>query len=134
MSNYIESMPVYAKAIYAGVGAGLLTLATVLVGDMTVADLTQAQWLLVVISVLGLGGGVAAIPNAKTQAQKETEVLAAEAIENRAKGDKVEVLMAAGVFDPEDLPDDTEELNDELLEEDIDTTPVDEAYEPKHSA
>jgi predicted regulator of Ras-like GTPase activity (Roadblock/LC7/MglB family) len=133
MLALIERMPVYAKAIYAGISAALLTLATILVGDMTLGELTQAQWLMVVIAFLGVGGGTAAIPNAKTPQQKETEILAAEARAVASLGNKNEVLMDAGVYDAEDLPDDTEELNDDLLEDDVDATPAGEGYEPKHA-
>lgn len=44
--------------IFAAISAGLSALAVVLVGDTTLADLTQAQWLAVIIATLSAGGGV----------------------------------------------------------------------------
>lgn len=45
-------------AIFATIAAGLSALAVVLVGDNTLADLTQGQWLAVITSALFAGGGV----------------------------------------------------------------------------
>lgn len=42
----------WIAAIYAAVGSGLSALAIVLVGDTTLADLSQAQWLGVGIAVV----------------------------------------------------------------------------------
>jgi hypothetical protein len=54
---------VYAKAIYAFVVAGLGALAAVLVGDAGVGDLSDGQWVAVVLAALVAGGGVFGIPN-----------------------------------------------------------------------
>lgn len=53
----------YAKAIYAFVIAGLGSLAAVLVGDMGLGDLSDGQWVVVVLAALVAGGGVFGIPN-----------------------------------------------------------------------
>ncbi len=53
----------YAKAIYAFIVAGLGALATVLVADASVGDLTDGQWVTVVLAALVAGGGVFGIPN-----------------------------------------------------------------------
>lgn len=53
----------YAKAIYAFVIAGLGALAAVLVGDLGLGDLSDGQWVVVVLSALVAGGGVFGIPN-----------------------------------------------------------------------
>lgn len=57
-------MAVYAKAIYAAVVAGLGALAAVLVGDVGIGDLSDGQWVTVVLAALVAGGGVAGIKNA----------------------------------------------------------------------
>lgn len=57
-------MAVYAKAIYAAVVAGLGALAAVLVGDVGLGDLSDGQWVTVVLAALVAGGGVAGIKNA----------------------------------------------------------------------
>jgi hypothetical protein len=54
----------YAKAIYAAVVAGLGALAAVLVGDVGIGDLSDGQWVTVVLAALVAGGGVAGIKNA----------------------------------------------------------------------
>ena len=54
----------FAKAIYAFVFAGLGALATVLVGDVGVGDITDGQWLAAVLVALGAAGGVYGIKNA----------------------------------------------------------------------
>jgi hypothetical protein len=53
----------YAKAIYAFVIAGLGSLAAILVGDMGLGDLSDGQWVVVVLAALVAGGGVFGIPN-----------------------------------------------------------------------
>lgn len=53
----------YAKAIYAFVVAGLGALAAVLVGDAGLSDLSDGQWVTVVLAALVAGGGVFGIPN-----------------------------------------------------------------------
>lgn len=53
----------YAKAIYAFVVAGLGAIATVLVNDASVGDLTDGQWVTVALAALVAGGGVFGIPN-----------------------------------------------------------------------
>lgn len=55
----------YAKAIYAGVVAGLGALAAVLVDNASVGDLTDGQWVTVVLATLVAAGGVAGIKNAE---------------------------------------------------------------------
>lgn len=57
-------MKVYAKALYAGVVAGLGALAAVLIGDVGISDLSDGQWVTVVLAALVAGGGVAGIKNA----------------------------------------------------------------------
>ena len=54
----------YGKAI-AGVltTAGILLL-TFLIGDETFADVTQREWLQIVIELMAIGGIVYAVPNA----------------------------------------------------------------------
>lgn len=54
----------YAKAIYATVVAALGSLATVLVGDSGFGDVTDGQWVTVVLVGLVAGGGVFGIKNA----------------------------------------------------------------------
>jgi hypothetical protein len=54
----------YAKAIYALVVAGLGALATVLVGDSGFGDVTDGQWVTIVLAALVAGGGVFGIKNA----------------------------------------------------------------------
>lgn len=53
-----------AKAIYAGLWAGLVTLAALFVGDMTFDDISAAQWIAVVIAFVGGAGGTYWIKNA----------------------------------------------------------------------
>ncbi len=53
-----------AKAVYAGLFAGLVALAAVFVGDYSFDDVTAAQWIAVVIAFLGGFGGTYAIKNA----------------------------------------------------------------------
>lgn len=57
-------MLIYAKAIYAALVAGLGALAAILVGDVGISDLSDGQWVTVVLSALVAGGGVAGIRNA----------------------------------------------------------------------
>lgn len=56
-----------AKAIYAGLIAGLGALAAPLVGDVGVGDLTAGQWITVALAALVAGGGVYGIRNAPTE-------------------------------------------------------------------
>lgn len=58
-------MKTYAKAIYAAIVAGLGALAAVLVGDVGLGDLSDGQWVTVVLAALVAGGGVAGIKNAE---------------------------------------------------------------------
>ncbi|GLU88966.1 hypothetical protein Agsp01_12210 [Agromyces sp. NBRC 114283] len=53
----MTSAKAWVSAIFAGLSAGLASLAVVLVGDMTLADLTQGQWLAVAIAVVSAFGG-----------------------------------------------------------------------------
>lgn len=57
-------MRTYAKAIYATIVAALGAMATVLVDDANLGDLTAGQWVTVVLAGLVAGGGVAGIRNA----------------------------------------------------------------------
>jgi hypothetical protein len=52
-----------AKAVYAAVVAGLGALAAILVGDIGFTDVTDGQWVTVVLAALVAGGGVYGIPN-----------------------------------------------------------------------
>jgi hypothetical protein len=52
-----------AKAIYAGIVAGLGALAAVMVGEVGFGDVTDGQWITVVLAALVAGGGVYGIPN-----------------------------------------------------------------------
>lgn len=60
-------MKTYAKAIYAAIVAGLGALAAVLVGDVGIGDLSDGQWVTVVLAALVAGGGVAGIKNAEPE-------------------------------------------------------------------
>lgn len=60
-------MKTYAKAIYAAIVAGLGALAAVLVGDVGLGDLSDGQWVTVVLAALVAGGGVAGIKNAEPE-------------------------------------------------------------------
>jgi hypothetical protein len=55
----------YAKAIYGGLVAGLGALATVMVDDASFGDVTDGQWVTIVLAVLVTGGGVAGLKNAE---------------------------------------------------------------------
>lgn len=57
-------MSQFAKAIYAFVVAGLGALATPLVADTGLGDLTAGQWVTVALAALIAGGGVYGIRNA----------------------------------------------------------------------
>jgi hypothetical protein len=56
-----------AKAIYAGIVAGLGALAAVLVGDVGLSDVTAGQWVTVALAALIAFGGVYGIRNAEPQ-------------------------------------------------------------------
>lgn len=47
----LTSAKAWVAAIYAAIGSGLSALAIVLVGDLTLSDLSQAQWLAIAIAV-----------------------------------------------------------------------------------
>ena len=51
-------MQYYVKAIWAGVVAALGQLAVILVGDATFADITNGQWVTIVLFTLLAFGGV----------------------------------------------------------------------------
>ena len=53
----------YLKAVAGGAAAGIGALLLVVTGNETVADVTFAEWLLVVLAVLGSFGVVYAVPN-----------------------------------------------------------------------
>ena len=52
-----------AKAWYAGAVAGLASLATVLVGDVSFGDVTSGQWVAIVLAALVAGGGTYGLRN-----------------------------------------------------------------------
>ena len=54
---------VVAKAIYAALVAALSGLVTVLVGDIGFSDLTNGQWVTIVLAALVAFGGTYGIPN-----------------------------------------------------------------------
>jgi hypothetical protein len=58
-------MAKYAKAIFAGIIAGLSAVAAVLVDNASIGDLTDGQWVTVVLASLVAFGGVAGIKNAE---------------------------------------------------------------------
>lgn len=61
----MKNTGLYAKAIYAGLVAGLGALATVLVGDADFGSVTDGQWVTIVLAALVAAGGVWQIPNGK---------------------------------------------------------------------
>lgn len=52
-----------AKAIYATIVAALGSLASIMVGDVGFGDVTDGQWVSVVVVALVAGGGTYGIPN-----------------------------------------------------------------------
>lgn len=52
----------FGKAAYGGIVAALGTLAVVMVGDVGFADITDGQWVAVVLEGLVVAGGVYGIP------------------------------------------------------------------------
>lgn len=52
-----------AKAIFAALVAGLGSLAAVMVGDVGFANVSDGQWVTIVLAALVAGGGVYGIPN-----------------------------------------------------------------------
>ena len=60
-----------AKAIYAGIVAGLAALGGLLVNDTSFPDITAGQWVFVALSVLVAGGGVYGLRNAPLAGQGE---------------------------------------------------------------
>ncbi len=52
-----------AKAIYGGIVAGLGSLAAIMVGDVGFGDVTDGQWVAIVLAALVAGGGIYGIPN-----------------------------------------------------------------------
>ncbi|MGH7790763.1 MAG: hypothetical protein ACREOB_00470 [Thermodesulfobacteriota bacterium] len=53
----------YVKAIYGAVLAFLSSIATVLIGDVTLGQVTQGQWLTAAIAGLVTGGGIFGVAN-----------------------------------------------------------------------
>lgn len=47
----MTSAKAWVAAIYAAIGSGLSSLAIVLIGDMTLSELSEAQWLAIGIAV-----------------------------------------------------------------------------------
>ena len=62
-SALVDEVKRVAKAIYAGLFAGLITMGALFVGDMTFDDISAAQWIVVAIAFVGGAGGTYAIPN-----------------------------------------------------------------------
>lgn len=62
-----DKIPTFWKAIYAGVFALGASLVTVLVGDFSFGDVTDGQWVAVVLSGLGAFGGVYGIRNGERE-------------------------------------------------------------------
>ena len=60
----MKNLGQFAKAIYAFVVAGLSSIATVLINDASLGDLTDGQWVTAVLAAIVAGGGVYLIPNA----------------------------------------------------------------------
>ena len=58
MKTIIEYLPTSAKAIFAGVVAGLGALGAIMVGDVGFSDVTSGQWVAVVLAALVAAGGV----------------------------------------------------------------------------
>lgn len=56
-----------AKALYAGIFGALGALGVVLVGDMSLAAVTDGQWVAIAVVGLGAFGGVFGIRNAEPQ-------------------------------------------------------------------
>jgi hypothetical protein len=52
-----------AKAVYAGLVAGLGALAAIMVGDVGLGDVSDGQWVATVLAALVAAGGVYGIPN-----------------------------------------------------------------------
>lgn len=57
-----------AKALYAGLVAGLGALAAVLVGDASFGAITAGQWVTIALAALVAGGGVYKLPNRPPEA------------------------------------------------------------------
>lgn len=61
-----------AKAIFATVTAFLASLATVLVGNASLSDVTAGQWVTAALAALVAGGGVFGIQNSVLPKKKKT--------------------------------------------------------------
>jgi hypothetical protein len=59
----MSSLAQATKAIYAFVAAGLGSLATALVDDKSIGDLTDGQWVVVILAAVVAGGGVYGLSN-----------------------------------------------------------------------
>lgn len=62
----MNRLAVAAKAVFAFLVAGLGSLAAVMVGDAGFGDVTDGQWVTIVLAALVAGGGVYGIPNRPT--------------------------------------------------------------------
>ena len=51
------------KALYAALAGGLGSLAAIMVGDVGFGDVTDGQWVSIVVVALAAGGGVFGLPN-----------------------------------------------------------------------
>lgn len=63
MAKISEVIPTAWKALYSSVAAALIALQAVLIDETTFGSMSQAQWLMVVIAFLGVGGGTYFVPN-----------------------------------------------------------------------
>ena len=71
----MTSAKAWVAAIFAALSAGLASLAVSLVGDMTLTDLTQAQWVAVAISVVTAFGGAYGLTYSVTNAPAKLPVV-----------------------------------------------------------
>ena len=59
----MRSIGTVAKAVYAGLLAGLTALGAYLITTTSLGDITAGQWVYVAVAALVAGGGVYGIPN-----------------------------------------------------------------------
>jgi hypothetical protein len=62
----IEKLYKFGEAVYAGVLTGLGSLAAIMVGDANFGDITEGQWLVVVVSALTAFGGILGLQKSGT--------------------------------------------------------------------
>lgn len=63
----MSQLPQVAKAVYAGLIAGLSALGGYLVNSTSLGQITAGQWVFVAIAALVAGGGVYGIPNSTSK-------------------------------------------------------------------